>query len=63
VLALVLLPPLHGLAALLAGALAALATSLWARRMLGGRTGDTLGAAVALGEVAALLALVATAGG
>jgi adenosylcobinamide-GDP ribazoletransferase len=63
VLALVLVPPLHGLATLLAGALAALATSLWARRMLGGRTGDTLGAAVALGEVVALLALVATAGG
>lgn len=62
-LALVLEPPLHGLAAVFAGALAALVTSLWARRMLGGRTGDTLGAAVAVGEVAAVLALVATAGG
>jgi cobalamin synthase len=29
--------------------------------MLGGRTGDTLGATVALGEVAACLALVAAA--
>jgi adenosylcobinamide-GDP ribazoletransferase len=61
-LALLLVPPLHALAALPAGLLAALATSLWARRMLGGRTGDSLGAAVAIGEVAALLALVAAAG-
>jgi cobalamin synthase len=35
--------------------------SVGARRLLGGRTGDTLGAAVALGEVAACLALLACA--
>ncbi len=61
-LAVVLEPALHGLAALLAGALVAGLGSLWARRMLGGRTGDTLGATVALGELAACLALVVTAG-
>jgi adenosylcobinamide-GDP ribazoletransferase len=60
-LALVLEPPLHALAALLAGVVAAALVSLWARAMLGGRTGDTLGATVALGEVAACLALVAAA--
>jgi adenosylcobinamide-GDP ribazoletransferase len=58
VLALVLEPPLQGLVALLAGVLVAGLVSLWARRMLGGRTGDTLGATVALGELAACLALV-----
>jgi adenosylcobinamide-GDP ribazoletransferase len=56
-------PPLHGLAALLAGVVVAALVSLWARRMLGGRTGDTLGAAVALGEVAVCLTLLAAAGG
>ena len=61
-LAVVLEPALHGLAALLAGALVAGLVSLWARRMLGGRTGDTLGATVALGELAACLALVVTGG-
>jgi adenosylcobinamide-GDP ribazoletransferase len=62
-LALVITPPLHALAALAAGGAVGALTSLWARRMLGGRTGDTLGAAVALGEVAVLLALLATSGG
>jgi adenosylcobinamide-GDP ribazoletransferase len=62
-LALAINPPLHALAALAAGAAVGALTSLWARRMLGGRTGDTLGAAVALGEVAVLLALLATSGG
>jgi len=38
---------------------AALATSAWARHALGGRTGDTLGATVALAELAALLTLLA----
>ena len=60
-LAAVLEPPLQGLAALLAAVLVAGLTSLWARRMLGGRTGDTLGATVAVGELAACLALVLTA--
>jgi cobalamin synthase len=31
---------------------------VWSRRALGGRTGDTLGAAVALAEAAALVALL-----
>ena len=48
-----------GLAALGAALLAALATSAGAHRLLGGRTGDTLGATVALAEVAAVLALLA----
>lgn len=56
-------PPARGLAALLAGVLAAALVSLWARRALGGRTGDTLGATVALGEVAVCLTLVAVAAG
>jgi adenosylcobinamide-GDP ribazoletransferase len=63
VLALVLNSPLHGLAALAAGVAVAALTSFWARRALGGRTGDTLGAAVALGEVAVLVALLAASGG
>ena len=47
----------------LAGAVAALAVlilglvlALWFRRRIGGVTGDTLGAAIELGEVAALMA-------
>ncbi|HET6447568.1 MAG TPA: adenosylcobinamide-GDP ribazoletransferase [Conexibacter sp.] len=44
----------------LGAALAAFAaTTLLARRLLGGRTGDTLGATVALAEVAVVLALLA----
>jgi adenosylcobinamide-GDP ribazoletransferase len=62
-LALLVNAPLHGLAALLAGVLAAALVSVWARRALGGRTGDTLGATVAVGEVATCLALVAVAAG
>jgi adenosylcobinamide-GDP ribazoletransferase len=52
------LGPASGLAALGAGAVAALATTAWARRALGGRTGDTLGATVALVELTACLVLV-----
>ena len=37
-------------------------TSAWARRALGGRTGDTLGATVALAELAACAALLAAYG-
>ena len=48
-------------AAILAAVLASAVVSLWARRTLGGRTGDTLGAAVVLAEVAVVLVLVATA--
>jgi adenosylcobinamide-GDP ribazoletransferase len=62
VLALTLQPPLHGVAALAAAVAAGLLVSLGARRLVGGRTGDTLGAAVALGELAACLALLACAG-
>jgi adenosylcobinamide-GDP ribazoletransferase len=61
--ALLLNPPLHGLAALLAGVVAAALVSVWARRTLGGRTGDTLGAAVALSEVAVCLTLLAATSG
>lgn len=51
--------PLHGLTAAAAGVLVALAISAWARRTLGGRTGDTLGATVAVAEVAVCLTLLA----
>jgi adenosylcobinamide-GDP ribazoletransferase len=51
--------PLHGLACAAAGILVALATAAWSRRTLGGRTGDTLGATVALAEVAVCLTLLA----
>jgi adenosylcobinamide-GDP ribazoletransferase len=51
--------PLHGLTAAAAGIAVALATAAWSRRTLGGRTGDTLGATVALAEVAVCLALLA----
>ncbi|MDW5598370.1 adenosylcobinamide-GDP ribazoletransferase [Conexibacter stalactiti] len=47
------------LLALAAAALATAAVTAWSRRTLGGRTGDTLGATVALTEVAVLLALAA----
>jgi cobalamin synthase len=33
----------------------------WSQRAIGGRTGDTLGATVALAELAALLVLLASA--
>jgi adenosylcobinamide-GDP ribazoletransferase len=56
-------PPARGLAALLAGVVAAVLVSLWARRTLGGRTGDTLGATIALGEVAVCLTAAAIGAG
>jgi adenosylcobinamide-GDP ribazoletransferase len=56
-------PPARGLAALLAGVGAAVLVSLWARRTLGGRTGDTLGATIALGEVAVCLTAAAIGAG
>jgi adenosylcobinamide-GDP ribazoletransferase len=40
------------------GVLVAAAISVWSRRALGGRTGDTLGAAVALTEVVVILVLL-----
>ena len=51
--------PLHGLASAAVALLVALATAAWSRHTLGGRTGDTLGATVALAEVAVCLALLA----
>ena len=50
--------PAAGLSALGAATLATLAMTAWARRAVGGRTGDTLGATVAIVEVAALLVLL-----
>lgn len=62
VVALVLIDgPLPGLATLTAAALVAASASAWSRRTLGGRTGDTLGATVAIAEVAACLTLLALA--
>jgi adenosylcobinamide-GDP ribazoletransferase len=48
----------HGIAAVVAAALVALGVTAWSRSALGGRTGDTLGATVALGEIAVILVLV-----
>jgi len=50
---------LPGLAAVGAALLASALLTIWSRHSLGGRTGDTLGATVALAEAAVLLALVA----
>jgi adenosylcobinamide-GDP ribazoletransferase len=41
-----------------AGVLVAAAVSVWSRRALGGRTGDTLGASVALTELVVILVLL-----
>jgi adenosylcobinamide-GDP ribazoletransferase len=48
-----------GAVALAAGAAVAAASALFARRTLGGRTGDTIGAAVALAEVAVCVVMAA----
>jgi adenosylcobinamide-GDP ribazoletransferase len=56
--AVVLDDPLHGLAALGAALLVAGLVTAWARRTLGGRTGDTLGATVAIAELAVCLTLL-----
>ncbi len=53
------LGPLPGFVALGAALTAFAATTLLARRLLGGRTGDTIGATVVLAEVAVVLALLA----
>jgi adenosylcobinamide-GDP ribazoletransferase len=50
---------LVGLGALGAAVLCAALSIVWARRSLGGRTGDTLGAAVAVAEVTVCLVLLA----
>jgi len=49
----------RGLIAAGAAALVALASIAWARHAIGGRTGDTLGATVAIAEAATVLALLA----
>lgn len=59
--AVLLVGTIHGLATATAAVLVALATSTWARRTLGGRTGDTLGAAIAVTEVTVCLTLLAVA--
>ena len=51
-----------GLVAIAATLVVSALTSAWARRALGGRTGDTLGATVALAELAACAALLAAYG-
>lgn len=48
----------HGLATVIALLLVTFTITGWARRTLGGRTGDTLGTTVALTEVATLLVLL-----
>jgi adenosylcobinamide-GDP ribazoletransferase len=58
IVAAVLLRPAAGLAVPGAGLAVALAVSAWARRSLGGRTGDTLGATVALTEVLVCVVLL-----
>lgn len=59
--AVLLLGLLHGLAVFAAGAFVALLVTSWTRRALGGRTGDTLGATVAIVEVAVCLTALALA--
>jgi adenosylcobinamide-GDP ribazoletransferase len=56
---LILLPPLPTLAAMLFATTVGAVLALWARRKLGGLTGDVLGAVQQLGEIAFLLAVVA----
>jgi adenosylcobinamide-GDP ribazoletransferase len=51
--------PVRGVVALAACGLAAILSAALARRTIGGSTGDTLGAAVAVTEVAVCLALMA----
>jgi adenosylcobinamide-GDP ribazoletransferase len=52
--------PWRGLLALAAATLVAAASAVWARRAVGGRTGDTLGATIALAELAVVAALAAS---
>jgi adenosylcobinamide-GDP ribazoletransferase len=54
----VALAGVDGVAALGAAALVAALVSAWSRRAIGGRTGDTLGAVVALAEVAVIVVLL-----
>ena len=56
-------PPLRALTVLAAAVVTAGLVSLWARRAVGGRTGDTLGATVALTELVVCLVLLVFARG
>lgn len=58
---LALLGPAETAIALGVAGAVALLTAVWARAALGGRTGDTIGATVALAEAAVLLAVLAVA--
>lgn len=58
--ALLAVGPPRGLLAIGAAALVAAASVVWAGRTLGGRTGDTLGATIALAELAVIVALAAS---
>lgn len=58
--ALLAVGPARGLLAIAAAALVAAASVVWARRAVGGRTGDTLGATIALAELAVIVALAAS---
>ena len=53
--------PLRATAIIVVAGLWAALVGAWARRLLGGRTGDTLGATVALTEVSVVVLLLATA--
>ncbi|MGI8594620.1 MAG: adenosylcobinamide-GDP ribazoletransferase [Solirubrobacteraceae bacterium] len=57
-LAFALESPAQALGAVVAAVLTGLAMTAWARRCIGGRTGDTLGASVALVEVVVCLVLL-----
>jgi adenosylcobinamide-GDP ribazoletransferase len=50
--------PMRALGAIAAAAITTLAVTAWARRSVGGRTGDTLGASVALVEVIVCLVIL-----
>lgn len=58
ILAAVLLPGMHGLAAIVVTMVAIFILGQLLKRTLGGQTGDTLGAAIELGELIFLLALL-----
>lgn len=54
---------LGGVVGLAAAMVAVVVTTTWARRALGGRTGDTLGATVAVAEALVVMALLASSDG
>jgi adenosylcobinamide-GDP ribazoletransferase len=62
-LALAVQRPVFAATVVLAAAVTATAVSAWARASLGGRTGDTLGASVAVVEVVVCLVVLGFAGG